>query len=184
MNIDAKPTVYASIQFRSRLEASWAIFLDSFFMVKDWKYEPLFITLDAGQTYTPDFSVLTGLGKFYLEIKPVIPTLETVIELVYARMKLDAPLLLCFGDFYKAVPSIIKLDTVPSERGLKRWYQNIETHAESLYQLTLFHRCERAVIKTQTYRFDLGENKSVRQNSMEEFNQNFRRKKREKRKKL
>jgi len=59
-------TEYKGILFRSRLEARWAIFFDSFKL--DWVYEPDCFILSNNQKYTPDFY----LPKFdlYIEVKP------------------------------------------------------------------------------------------------------------------
>ncbi len=75
MSIAAIPTVYAGVQFRSRLEARWAAFFD--LLRWRWEYEP--IDLDG---YIPDF-VLSRSGKqpALVEVKPVIqgvPTGRTV----------------------------------------------------------------------------------------------------------
>src|SRR5690349_12918781 len=62
----AIPTTYASVNFRSRLEARWAAFLDG--MGVPWDYEPL--ELDG---YIPDF-VLRPPGddprRVIVEVKP------------------------------------------------------------------------------------------------------------------
>jgi hypothetical protein len=58
----AKPTVYAGIEFRSRLEAKWACFFDQ--IGWRWTYEPF-----DGNGYIPDFS----LGERLLtEVKPAV----------------------------------------------------------------------------------------------------------------
>jgi hypothetical protein len=51
--IQAKPTQYAGITFRSRLEARWAVFFDALDI--PWEYEPERFHLTDGSTYTPDF---------------------------------------------------------------------------------------------------------------------------------
>lgn len=62
--IQAVPTRYAGVLFRSRLEARWAVFMDE--VGQEWEYEPERISLPGGGTYLPDF--ITGEGG-YLEIK-------------------------------------------------------------------------------------------------------------------
>jgi len=50
--IQAKPTKYAGITFRSRLEARWAVFFDAIDV--RWEYEPETFSTEWGD-YTPDF---------------------------------------------------------------------------------------------------------------------------------
>lgn len=60
--IEAKPTYYNSILYRSRLEAKWAAFFD--FVGWDYDYEP-----EPFKTWSPDF-VIHSLDAF-IEIKPI-----------------------------------------------------------------------------------------------------------------
>lgn len=60
-DIDAKPTKYNGILYRSRLEARWAAFFD--FIRFDYEYEP-----EPFETWSPDFVVHTL--RAYVEIKP------------------------------------------------------------------------------------------------------------------
>lgn len=72
-----KPTKYAGITFRSRLEARWAVFFDALGI--SWEYEPeTFTRQEYGiPQYTPDFSIqLVGSPMFYVEVKP---TTEAVL---------------------------------------------------------------------------------------------------------
>ena len=69
MNIKAIPTNFLGIQFRSRLEARWAVFMEVC-QVK-WQYEPEGFDLGDGVFYLPDFW-LPRLDC-YLEIKPTRP---------------------------------------------------------------------------------------------------------------
>jgi len=73
--IIALPTKYAGIQFRSRLEARWAVFFDA--LKIKWEYEPEGFKLDdfdrmsSESCYEPDFLVRTPQNKdMWLEIKP------------------------------------------------------------------------------------------------------------------
>jgi hypothetical protein len=69
--IKAHPTQYAGVQFRSRLEARWACFLD--LIGWDWQYEPLDIL-----GWSPDFRVEFPCGHsdcpnthvLLVEVKP------------------------------------------------------------------------------------------------------------------
>jgi hypothetical protein len=63
--MDAVPTRYSDITFRSRLEADWAATLDSHNI--RWEYEPETITLDSGILYVPDLW-LPELGT-WIEVK-------------------------------------------------------------------------------------------------------------------
>lgn len=49
----AIPTAYKGVQFRSRLEARWAVFFDALRIT--WEYEPKQLSLANGIGYTPDF---------------------------------------------------------------------------------------------------------------------------------
>jgi len=54
--IEAKPTVYNGVQFRSRLEAKWAAFFDE--LRWRWAYEPV----DLGE-WSPDF-IISGAASW------------------------------------------------------------------------------------------------------------------------
>jgi hypothetical protein len=60
----AKPTVYAGIEFRSRLEAKWACFFDE--LGWRWTYEPF-----DGNGYIPDF-LIHGDSPLLVEVKPAV----------------------------------------------------------------------------------------------------------------
>lgn len=53
--IQSVPTKYNGIEFRSMLEARWAMFLDN--IGAKWAYEPMTFKLDDGRMYAPDFLV-------------------------------------------------------------------------------------------------------------------------------
>lgn len=72
--LKAIPTLYKGIEFRSRLEARWAVFFDACGL--DWDYEPEGFILPDGSWYLPDFLIhnaenaLGALGsKLWIEIK-------------------------------------------------------------------------------------------------------------------
>lgn len=80
--IEAVPTWYAGITFRSHLEAKWAATLDTLGVV--WTYEPETITLPSGTVYIPDFW-LPEL-RTWLEAKGTgIPRIEKAVELGESR---------------------------------------------------------------------------------------------------
>jgi hypothetical protein len=64
--IEAKPTFYNGVQFRSRLEAKWAAYFD----LEGWKwwYEPI----DLGN-WSPDFLIKLEPSDdgCYIEVKPI-----------------------------------------------------------------------------------------------------------------
>lgn len=72
--IEAKPTTYKGVNFRSRLEARWAVYFDM--QEVKWVYEPI----DFG-SWSPDFLLEKGANKCqeyawayrecYVEIKPI-----------------------------------------------------------------------------------------------------------------
>lgn len=65
----AHPTVFAGVQFRSRLEARWAAFFS--LLDWDWQYEP--VDLNG---YVPDFFVrskpATDAAPLLVEVKPAL----------------------------------------------------------------------------------------------------------------
>lgn len=91
--IQAIPTVYAGVQFRSRLEAEWALNLDRWEIA--WSYEPEGFELPSGVRYLPDFW-LPEINT-WLEIKgPGVAGLDKTSE--FARLMSHEPeCLLHFG---------------------------------------------------------------------------------------
>lgn len=81
--ISVIPTVYNGIQFRSRLEARWAVFFDAVGL--EWEYEPEGYT-DGEISYLPDFW-LPGIDMFF-EVKPdyISSDAELQIEIKKAKM--------------------------------------------------------------------------------------------------
>ena len=72
-----RPTIYKGIHMRSRLEASFAQWLDSWPFLH-WEYEPCAFASEGGQ-YLPDFRAegfratwLDGYQRVYFEVKPSI----------------------------------------------------------------------------------------------------------------
>lgn len=70
--LQARPTTYAGIRMRSRLEARFAAFLDRVGL--PWEYEPRAFASRRGQ-YLPDFLVRHAgtLGDVYVEVKGRAP---------------------------------------------------------------------------------------------------------------
>jgi hypothetical protein len=82
MGLKVIETRYASVLFRSRLEARWAAFFDK--LGEKWEYEPEGFDLD-GQWYLPDFWLPTfgiewGNGRtemgLYWEVKPTLDHID------------------------------------------------------------------------------------------------------------
>ena len=67
-------TEYKGYKFRSRLEARWAVFLDS--IDAEWEYEPEGYNLPGYQRYLPDFLVHNVKGRcggdLFIEVKGVL----------------------------------------------------------------------------------------------------------------
>lgn len=68
ITVPAIETIYNGYRFRSRLEARWAVFLDTAKL--DWEYEIEGYKLSNGIWYLPDFWLPTFLGGVYIEVKP------------------------------------------------------------------------------------------------------------------
>lgn len=69
----AIPTKYKGIQFRSRLEATWAAFFD--LCGWQWEYEPCDF---AG--WIPDFILWPLTNPTYVEVKPVFRSADIIVE--------------------------------------------------------------------------------------------------------
>lgn len=69
--IKALPTTYAGVEFRSRIEARWALFFDQLGVT--WAYEPEGYALPSGN-YLPDFWLPSISGGCWFEVKGVNPT--------------------------------------------------------------------------------------------------------------
>lgn len=92
--ITAIKTAYKGYQFRSRLEARWAIFFDA--LGEPWEYELEGFELggSAGR-YLPDF-FLPDLGM-YAEVKPVPLSIEETLKCSSLRDGADSPVLALIG---------------------------------------------------------------------------------------
>lgn len=79
MSVDAFtraiPTLYAGVQFRSRLEAKWAAFFDV--VGWQWEYEP-----EGFPGWIPDFALFCRQAILLVEVKPTMEfPAETILEL-------------------------------------------------------------------------------------------------------
>ena len=156
--IEAKPTAYRGIQFRSRLEARWAVYLDFNPLIDYWEYEPRSFTLDDGSAYTPDFVIQMGTGlQCWVEVKPVIPTDDYLRLLASVVPKLPGCrghyLLLCTGSFYRNAPPPNVFGLVP---GITPTKESIDRCNEPLTSIPIFGH-QKAYQTASGYRFDLPE---------------------------
>lgn len=77
MSIEALPSWYAGITFRSKLEADWAATLDTLGIT--WQYEPETVRLPSGATYLPDFRLPEI--RTWIEAKGTgVPRIEKAVE--------------------------------------------------------------------------------------------------------
>jgi len=60
------PTIYNGVQYRSKTEARWALFMGKLGLT--YEYEPEGFDLHSGRRYLPDFYIHDF--KTYLEVKP------------------------------------------------------------------------------------------------------------------
>lgn len=135
--IDAVPTEYAGITFRSRLEADWAATLNANGI--KWAYEPETITLPSGTVYIPDFW-LPELGT-WIEVKgPDIPRVEKTTELATTRACHCTTSCTCqWPGGELVILGRTSLDAAPDHRGYRppAGYANWETpHGPSAYNIT------------------------------------------------
>lgn len=81
-----KPTTFMGVEFRSRLEARWAVFFEAAGIA--WNYEPRWITLPDG-SYLPDF-ILPEL-HLVVEVKPTFQE-TAILRLASAVDVLNEPI--------------------------------------------------------------------------------------------
>lgn len=96
----SRPTIYKGIRMRSRLEASFAAYLDTTFIKENpdkethWKYEPQCFADHTGQ-YLPDFVVTAFLkdGRrapdHYFEVKPPSADLDEAMRKMHLVRSAD-----------------------------------------------------------------------------------------------
>jgi hypothetical protein len=102
--IEAIPTTYKDVQFRSRLEARWAVFFDQVKIA--WEYEPQKLALKWGGKYIPDFWLPHSLEYFaekgwglWLEVKPTMDQVEeSIVQLIDVCKATKHNGLLCIGE--------------------------------------------------------------------------------------
>jgi len=150
--IEAKPTEYAGITFRSRLEARWAVFFDELDM--SWIYEPSI--LGSSFSYVPDFRLDFPFNNFfYFEIKPAPVTPEYSHELAEIGeeyfMKGIGRLHLAVGTFYNQDISITLLRHPLLTNNSSEKFTFHKFMEKFINDSTIAD----AIKATRTYRFDL-----------------------------
>lgn len=146
-HIQAIPTRFMGINFRSRLEARWAVLFQ--YATLPWSYEPVTFQLAAGYNYTVDFKVN---GNF-LEVKPKKPNpafmslLGSVSKYIDRNYNASA-LFLGYGNFYQEeVPRVLHLGTNRHCKTLEKFLMFLGWSEDS----TIIH----PRIMASNFRFDL-----------------------------
>ena len=117
MNYTAIETAYAGCRFRSRIEARWAVFLDTLGI--GWQYEPQGFDLPSGR-YLPDFLIELGDG-FWWEVKGQPPSrreCDLGRELFAATKQF---VYIAHGDIPRDGDEISRIENVGSETRV-RWF--------------------------------------------------------------
>lgn len=102
--IDPTKTEYRGFQFRSRLEADFALHLDA--LGVKWRYEPLMFG-PSGSGYLPDFEVTRPTGPDWIEVKPRlvdVPLAQKRMEIIWGTYPDAALVVACAEEstFYSA----------------------------------------------------------------------------------
>ena len=86
--LQAIPTRYRGYNFRSRMEARWAVAFQE--MGLRWEYEPQGFLLPSGKSYLPDFKVTLPFdGVLWVEIKPAGIDTPEFIEFIQEMCMTD-----------------------------------------------------------------------------------------------
>ena len=103
--IKAYPTEYNGVNYRSRLEARWALFFD--YLKIPVKYEPKQFVLES-RRYTPDFALNP---RTFIEVKPSSIPLLTLKKVSELSVQYGFDVYIFGGDFweYDAI-QIIRFD--------------------------------------------------------------------------
>jgi len=127
-SINAIPTTYAGILFRSRLEATWAAFFDQ--LGWQWQYEPV-----DYPGWIPDFGIRSDYhGLILVEVKPVADFDEEVAKKIDDACQDREVLLLGIGPFYGAACSGPFLG----------WLRETDFYTAQTGTMQVFHSCGRA----------------------------------------
>lgn len=141
-------TYFRGHWFRSRLEARWAVFLDT--LGVEYRYEPEGYVLSDGTCYLPDF-YLQNLDC-WLEIKPVEPTESELRKLHLLSLAQGKKCYLLHGD----IPRIIdgSWNYRPISLGLSYGPENITLvdgeGEDYYYSWTICPKCRRVGIEYES----------------------------------
>lgn len=162
--IEAKPTIYKKVSYRSRLEARWAVYFDHTSLVPAWRFEPKKFKIKAkGWDYTPDFVFKFGGYFFYLEVKPTVPTPEYLKVLDQFNEVIPLPLMLGVGDFYKGLGKKSKrFGIAPAIYLLKGPTTQSKILDDCIPIFEYFPGSQDAIDVAKGYRFDIPEQKIAR----------------------
>lgn len=147
--IPSKPTVFSGIQYRSRLEARWAVFFTS--LKINFSYESIVFEQPGTEiTYTPDFVIPTRYKNtsFYIEVKPAYPTKQYIEFIQNFLTKKDLScLVITIGDFFQSNIPYLLLPINNSTTTLDNWCMRIfRTNAKDF---------RKHLKVAATYRFDI-----------------------------
>lgn len=152
--MEAKPTTYRGTLFRSRLEATWAVFFDYYPMIEEWDYEPCkLLQLSTGWDYTPDFRLSIGPYELFLEVKPVIPNPDFLKYSVAFSIGANLPIYLGYGSFYHQTPRTVDLTALSHLHGADLKPRHLEQSSMPFH--CLFPASETAVKIASHFRFDI-----------------------------
>ena len=84
----AIPTEYKGIEFHSKLEARWGVFLDQLDI--EWSYEP------NGPASAPDFGLYGDVKYYYMEVKGGMPSKNCIRHMRSIKCQVIA-----VGGFFK-----------------------------------------------------------------------------------
>jgi len=114
------PTEYNGTEYRSRLEARWALFLDEVGCFAN--YEPFAIEHN-NLSYTPDFYVMPhhfmSDGPYLIEIKPIQPNERYLKYLTDVHCPGKSDILVCVGQPSFDQPNGYHISTIYSKEGNK-----------------------------------------------------------------
>jgi hypothetical protein len=148
--IDPKPTVFKGTQYKSRLEARWAVYLDKHKGVKSYSYEPVTFR-EIGIAYTPDFRVRSYAAlrpEFFLEIKPAAPARDYLYSLKDVANAFSVDICVAYGSFYQEEPNVIFIG--PNSYQVAALFTAVPLRSTLLFDAVAFHAAS-------GYRFDLAQ---------------------------
>lgn len=123
----AVPCEYNDVQFRSKLEARWAVFMDHLDVL--WSYESAGFSLQCkgGQIikYLPDFRVVEGDILWWLEVKGAKPSSMELLRCRLLSQGTLEPAVLVSGGFVGDKPESFVFTGHPDSNMEKVWDQYV-----------------------------------------------------------